>query len=506
MSRAQTEPLNDPLKEDVLPPHSLEAETGVLGCILLEPAACVGECIENRMLPEWFYHIPLRQIYTAMMEMHEATIPIDLITPQKKLKDANQLEGVGGLAFLAELPDKVPSAANLGYYVAIIREKWLMRSLTRICGHAVKQIREKPEQFAETMAKTEEEILLLNTQRVAGKDVSWQSIIHGAIEQVENYARGSAQMRGLSTGFDYLDKMCCGLAPGQLILIAGRPGDGKTSLGMNIIEHIAVTKKVPCGVFSLEMTGEELGIRALFQKAKADFQRFRTGYLQSSDIPKLMEAGKMQLAPIELDENGDSTIDDICAKARRWHRERGIRCLLVDYVALVETMEYFRESREKIAYISKRFKRLAKVLKIPVILLVQLNREGEKAGGRLPLLSDLADSDNLGRDADLVLMRYRPKIDMIDEAETSEAAVTRAALKAELGEGVDWSNHYTRINGLIAKQRNGPTGKVEFLFHKASMRFVPFVRPAKEGEKPKPETKKKMETPMPKSWRGVPNE
>jgi replicative DNA helicase len=455
---------------DQLPPHSLEAEEGVLGCILTEPAACLPDCVENRVAADWFYHLPLRQLYVVLHEMHGNSLPIDLVTLVQKLRDTNQLDAVGGVENLTSLPDKVPASTNLPQYVAILREKWLMRTLLKICSGAVASIKQKPDQFAETLSKTEESILALNSQRVAGKDVSWREVILGVIDRMEQYQRGGPQMLGLSTGYPYLDKMTCGLTPGQLVLISGRPGDGKTSLAMNIVEHIAVDGKVPVGVFSLEMTAEEIGARALFQRARADFQRFRTGYLLNEDVPKVFAAAKIGSAPIYLDDNDGSTIDDICAKARRWHREHDIRCLMVDYVAKVDTTEFFRDIRDKIAYISKRFKRLAKSLRIPVILLAQVNREGEKNGNRIPMLSDLAESDYLGRDADLVLMLYKVKIDLKDSDPDGEAAATLRIL------GKDWSNHYTRINALIAKQRNGPTGKCEFTFHKSSMRFLPFER------------------------------
>jgi replicative DNA helicase len=266
-------------------------------------------------------------------------------------------------------------------------------------------------------------------------------------------------MQGLPTGFDYLDKMLLGMGPGDMIVIAARPGLGKTSIGIQIIGHLAVEKKVPCAIFTLEMTAEQLAARLLFQHAKADFQRYRSGYLENEDMPKLIDANTALVrAPILLDETAGINVLQLRARARRFHHQHKIGCLLVDYIQLMRPSRFYQNREQEVAEISGGLKSLAKELQIPVIVLAQLNRDIEKSHNRRPQLADLRESGAIEQDADVVAMLYQPKL---DDAEQKKLAAERT----------DWSDHCRPINLLIAKQRNGPTGDCRLLYQKKSMRF-----------------------------------
>lgn len=462
---------------DRLPPHSIEAEQGVLGCCLADPKECLGPAIERLRRLQAFYDLRHQKVFELLMRMFDQNEAIDLITVQQRLKDAADLEMIGGIAYLSSLLDAIPSAANLESYLEIVRNKYLLRLAIQACTSGVARACECEGDPAPVLDGIERDLLGLNQERVSARETGIKEIIHRTIDQIEDYTRGHAQLRGLTTGFDYLDKMTCGMAPGQLIVYAARPGMGKTSFGMNLAEHVAVKLNLPVAVFSLEMTSEELGARLMFQHAQADFQRFRTGYLLNEDVPKLSaSAVAIAKSPMWVDDSGDMNVMELRAKARRLKNQHDIRLVLIDYLQLIRGNNRYTNREAEVADISRALKALAKELNIPVLVLAQLNRELEKERNRLPRLSDLRESGSIEQDADMVGMFYEPRLDD-DEAENS-----------------DWSQHSRRVNLLIAKQRNGPTGNVELLFHKASMRFHPFVK--SRHTPPVPESNGKR-----KSWR-----
>lgn len=448
-----------PAPADRLPPHSIEAEQGVLGCCLLDGPA-VGECIEKLRELEVFYDLRHRTIYQCLLKMYEAHEPIELLTVQQRLKDQNELEAVGGLGYLSSLPDCVGSVANLSAYADIVREKYLLRRVIQVASHAVSQIYEHEGEVDTLLDGIERDLLSVNEARVEAKEMHIRAPLARVVEQIENYTRGGPQMLGLPTGIEYLDKMLLGLGPGDLIVIAARPGLGKTSIGVQIIDHIAVEKHVPCGIFTLEMTADQLTARMLFQRARADFQRFRTGYFKgTTDLPKLVAAEPaLRRAPIVLDETSGINVLQLRARARRWVHQHRLGCLLVDYLQLMRPSRYYNNREQEVAEMSSGLKSLAKELRIPVIVLAQLNRDIEKAKHRKPQLSDLRESGAVEQDADVVGMLYEPNLS--DEDKDAMAQ-----------EGEDWSNHARRVNLLVAKQRNGPTGDCKLVYRKAPMRF-----------------------------------
>src|SRR5713101_914444 len=430
-------------KVDRLPPHSLEAEQGVLGCVLLAPAECLGECIEKfKPGAEVFYDLRHRTIYEALVEMFDHKEPIDAITLQQRLKDRQQLEAVGGLAYLSALPDTVPTAANLGYYLEIVREKFILRKMIRACSDVVGRVYDHEGEVDALLDEVERDILRISEARVEASTNTIKDLVRKAITTIEDYHQRQGVLTGVGTGFADLDKMTSGLHEGEMIVIAARPSMGKTSLAMNIADTVAVDQRLPVGVFSLEMTAEALVLRMLCSRSRVNLRHITSGFLANQDFPKLTgAAGKLANAPLFIDDSAGLSILQLRAKARRMAQQYGIKLFVIDYLQLLHSTARRAENRQQeIADISNGIKALAKELNVPVIVLSQLNREVEREKGRAPRLSDLRESGSIEQDADLVGLLYRPKLGD-DEEPAAEA-----------------DNDAIPVNLLIAKQRNGPTG------------------------------------------------
>jgi replicative DNA helicase len=281
----------DLTKIDRLPPHSMEAEQGVLGCILLSPNDCLGDCIEKfKSGSEVFYDLRHRSVYETLIEMYERKEAIDLITVQQTLKDKSQLDGVGGLAYLASLPDAVPSAANLEYYLEIVREKFVLRRMISTCTEVVSRAYEHQGEVDTLLDEVERDVLRMASDRVTGGNRTIKDLVHSAIHTIEEYHQRQGKLGGLGSGFLDLDKMTDGWHEGEMIIIAARPSMGKTSLAMNMVEHVAVNLNLPVGVFSLEMTAESLVMRMMSSLARVNSRSIRDGFLSERDFSKLTTA------------------------------------------------------------------------------------------------------------------------------------------------------------------------------------------------------------------------
>jgi replicative DNA helicase len=456
-SRRKTSATAGTPKIDRLPPHSIEAEQGVLGCILLSPNECLGECIE-KLKPGHlvFYDLRHQSLFQTLIEMFDEKQAIDLITLPQRLKNKQQMEGVGGLAYLATLPDAVPSAANLQYYLDIVLEKYLLRKMVQTCTGIVGRVFDYEGQVDALLDEVERDILQISEDRVSGATVTIKELVNRAISKIEEYHANQGMLTGLGTGFIDFDKMTTGLHGGEMIVIAARPSVGKTSLAMNIAEHVALEMKVPVGVFSLEMTADQLILRMLCSRARVNLRNVRDGFLAERDFPKLTgAAGKMAGAPLFIDDSSGLSILQLRAKARRMWQQSGIKLFVIDYLQLLHSTSRRAENRQQeIAEISGGIKALAKELNVPVIVLSQLNRELEKRGpDAKPRLSDLRESGAIEQDADLVGLLYR-ETENKDGDERTE--VEQDAIPVKL---------------TIAKQRNGPTGDVDLTFLKSYTRF-----------------------------------
>ncbi len=456
-TRRQKAAATAPTRIDRLPPHSIEAERGVLGCVLLSPGECLGVCIEKfKSGPELFYDLRHRHIYELLVGMYDKREVIDLLTVQQRLKDGNQLEAVGGLAYLASLPDAVPSAANLSYYADIVREKHLLRRMIQTCTDVVGRVYEHEGEVDALLDEVERDVLRISEERVEEKTSSIKDLVKNAITTIEHFHQRQGMLTGISTGFPDLDKMTSGLHGGEMIVIAARPSMGKTSLAMNMAEHVAIDERLPVGVFSLEMTAESLVLRMLCSRSRVNLRNIRDGFLAERDFPKLTgSAGKLAGAPLFIDDTAGLSILQLRAKARRMTQQYGVKLFVIDYLQLLHSTSRRAENRQQeIADISNGIKALAKELKVPMIVLSQLNRELEKDKNRKPRLSDLRESGAIEQDADLVALLYKPTGGEDDDAD--KPGLEQDAIP---------------VNLLIAKQRNGPTGDVALTFLKAYTRF-----------------------------------
>lgn len=450
--------LPDVTRVDRLPPHSPEAEQGVLGCVLLSPNECMGECIEKfKGGDEVFYDLRHQTIFSTLAEMYDHREAIDVITLQQRLKNQQLLEEVGGIAYLAALPDTVPSAANLRYYLDIVQEKYLLRKMIHTCTDVVARVYDHEGEVDALMDEVERDILRISESRVQSQTTTIKDLVKRAINTIEDFHQRQGVLTGVGTGFTDLDKMTSGLHGGEMIVIAARPSMGKTSLAMNIAEHVAIEQRLPVGVFSLEMTSESLVLRMLCSRSRVNLRNVREGFLAERDFPKLTgAAGKLASAPLFIDDSSGLSILQLRAKARRMSQQYGIKLFVVDYLQLLHSTSRRAENRQQeIADISSGIKSLAKELNVPIVVLSQLNREIEREKGRPPRLSDLRESGAIEQDADVVGLLYEPKSGG-DDDEGGASSAEKDALS---------------INLLLAKQRNGPTGDVELTFLKSYTRF-----------------------------------
>ena len=466
--RRRRAPAPDVAKVDRLPPHSPEAEQGVLGCVLLSPNECLGECVAKfKPGGEVFYDLRHQTIFNTLVEMYDQRQAIDLITLQQRLKDKQLLEQVGGINYLMTLPNTVPSAANLAYYLDIVHERYVLRKMIQTCTGIVSRLYEHEGEVDQLLDEVERDVLRVSEERVEATSNTIKQLVHDAINTVEEFHARQGAFSGIATGYLDLDKKTDGLHAGEMIVIAARPSMGKTSLAMNIAEHVTIDQKLPVGAFSLEMTAESLVLRMLCSRAQVNLRNVREGFLAERDFPKLTSAaGHLSGAPLFIDDTAGLSILQLRAKARRMWQQYGIKLFIVDYLQLLHSTARRAENRQQeIADISGGIKALAKELNVPIIVLSQLNREPEKRErGAVPRLSDLRESGAIEQDADVVGLLYKPGKSGSDDDEAAGSDEQEAVL----------------MNLLIAKQRNGPTGVVELTFRRNFTRFETAARVSDE--------------------------
>jgi len=295
---------------DRLPPHSIEAEQGVLGCALLSPHDCMGECIE-KLKPgrHVFYDLRHQTLFQTLVEMYDAKEAIDSITLAQRLKDRQLLDASGGVAYFSALPDAVPSAANLDYYLDIVLEKYLLRRMIQTCTEIVGRVFNYEGEVESLLDEVERDIFRICEERVVGVNLTIKDLVNRAITKIEEYHANQGMLTGIATGFVDFDKMTTGLHEGEMIVVAARPSVGKTSLAMNIAEHVALELKAPVGVFSLEMTADQLVLRMLCSRSRVNLRNIRDGFLAERDFPKLTgAAGKLAGAPLFIDDSSGLSI------------------------------------------------------------------------------------------------------------------------------------------------------------------------------------------------------
>ena len=446
------------------PPHSVEAEQGVLGSMLISPRETIAECVE-KINEEYFYVPAHRTIYDVLVDLWNTRQGIDLITFTQVLRDRNLLDSVGGAAFVTNLFTFVPTAANVQYYLEIVRDKYILRQIISAATESVRRAYEEQEEVDSLLDEVEQKIFDVGEDRFKGKMLSMKDHAMQAIETIERLYERKGSITGISTGFVEFDRMTSGLHPSEMVVIAARPSMGKTALAMNIAEYVAINEKLAVGVFSLEMSSQQLVQRMLCSRARVNLQRVRDGFLGERDFPSLTAAAsKLAEARMFIDDSASLSILELRAKARRLKAQQDVSLIIVDYLQLLRsTTRRAQDNRQlEISEISAGLKALAKDLKIPVIVVAQLNRQPEQRTGGKPRLSDLRESGSIEQDADLVGLLVRPELYEEDE----EARVEKAG-EAEL---------------IIAKQRNGPVGEIPLTFLKEYTRFETRARNVSEPQ------------------------
>jgi replicative DNA helicase len=443
-------------------PHSIEAEQGVLGSMLISPREIIAECVEK--INENYFYVPAHQtIYLVLVELWNGGQGIDLITFTQVLRDRNLLETVGGASAVTSLFTFVPTAANVTYYLEIVRDKYILRQIIAACTESVRRSFEEQDEVHNLLDEVEQKIFSVGEDRFKGQVLTMKDQVMEAIEAIEQLYERRGGITGIATGFAELDRMTNGLHEGEMIVIAARPSMGKTALAMNIAEHVAINEKLPVAVFSLEMSSQQLVQRLLCSRARVNLQKVRDGFLAERDFPSLTAAAsKLAEAQIFIDDTASLSILELRAKARRLKAQKDIKLIVVDYLQLLRsTTRRAQDNRQlEISEISSGLKGLAKELKVPVLVLAQLNRQPEARTGGKPRLSDLRESGSIEQDADLVGLLVRPEI-----YEEDEDARAEKAGEAEL---------------IIAKQRNGPVGEIALTFLKEFTRFEDRARNVSE--------------------------
>src|SRR6202051_2188697 len=386
------------------PPHSVEAEQGVLGSMLISPRETIAECVEK--INEEYFYVPAHQtIYNVLVDLWNAGQAIDLITFTQVLRDRNLLDAVGGAAFVTSLFTFVPTAANVGYYLEIVRDKYILRSIIAASTESVRRAYEEQDEVGSLLDEVEQKIFAVGEDRFKGQMLSMKDQVMEAIESIEKLYERKGGITGISNGFVEFARMTIGMHPAEMIVIAARPSMGKTALAMNIAEHVSINEKLPVGVFSLEMSSQQLVQRLLRSRARVNLQRVRDGFLGERDFPSLTAAAsKLAEAKIFIDDSPSLSILELRAKARRLKAQQDVQLLIVDFLQLLRsTSRRAQDNRQlEISEISAGIKALAKELNLPIIVIAQLNRQPELRGNGKPRLSDLRESGSIEQDADVV--------------------------------------------------------------------------------------------------------
>lgn len=431
------------------PPYSLEAEQAVLGGLMLDNRA--WNDLADRLSQVDFYREDHQLIYQSICDLVGSNRPCDFVTLSEYLRHHGKLQEAGGLTYLGTLANDTPSAANVLAYADIVRERSVLRSLIA-AGHDISELGFRPQgrPQQELVDVAEQKVFQIRERgaRAATSYFSMPQVMGSVFESISALRNNPLATAGLATGFVEFDNKTSGLGPGDLLILAARPSMGKTTLAMNIAEHVAFDRKEAVAVFSMEMSAEQLGYRVVSSRGGIPMQKLRTGDLNDQEMDQLTwTVGRLREAPLFIDETGSLSPNDLRARARRLAMKEKIKLIVVDYIQLMQVPGTRENRTNEISEISRGMKALAKELAIPVIVLSQLNRGVEQRDNKRPRMSDLRESGGIEQDADLVVFIYR---DEVYNPNTDKKG------KAEI---------------IIAKQRNGPLGTVEVDFHGQYTRF-----------------------------------
>lgn len=438
------------------PPNNIEAEQSVLGSLMLDKDAIVR--IADFLLPVDFYKIHHQKIFEAMLNLYEERDPIDVLSISNKLEESGNLEEIGGSSYIASLVNIVPSASHVLHYAKVVQKKAMLRRLISAADQILEMGYSGNEDVERILDEAEQRIFKVSQKYLKQDFVPIKSILENAFNRIDELHRDDGSIRGVPSGFLDLDKVLAGFQKSDLIILAARPSLGKTTLALDIARQVGVQSKIPVGIFSLEMSSDQLIDRMLAAQAGIDLWRLRTGKLRSSgpenDFEKLNEAmGILSEAPIYIDDTASANIMEMRTMARRLQTEHNLGLIIIDYLQLMEGRSRAGDNRvQEISEISRALKQLARELNIPIIALSQLSRQVESRSPQIPKLSDLRESGSIEQDADVVMMLYR-----------------------EDREKPDTPNKQI-VDVFIAKHRNGPIGRASLYFEEQSTTFKTLER------------------------------
>jgi replicative DNA helicase len=433
---------------DRVPPHNIEAEQSVLGAIFLQPTSfsAAAEILQ----PDDFYRASHQRIFHAMLHLSDRGEPIDVITVTTYLNDRKQLEEAGGVTYLTQIAESVPTAANIEHYVRIVEEKALLRRLIRAATDIVTSGFEREDEIDDVLNEAEKSILEVSSRPGSEGFKEIKDVLIDVYDNIEQLHENQGEVTGIPTGYQELDRITNGFQRNDLIIIAARPSVGKTAFALNVAQNVAVKTDNNVAIFSLEMGADQLVQRMLCAEGNIDSQRLRSGQLQADDWGKLtMAMGSLSNAGIFIDDSPGIRVSEIRSKCRRLKQEHGLGMIMIDYLQLIQGSGNSKENRQQeVSEISRSLKALARELEVPLIALSQLSRGVESRQDKRPMMSDLRESGSIEQDADIVGFLYR------DDYYDSE------------------SEKQNIIEIIISKQRNGPTGTVDLAFVKEYNKFV----------------------------------
>ncbi len=442
--------MND-LLIDRTPPQNIEAEQAVLGAIFIEPESLT--VASEFLIPEDFYRSSHQKIFSAMLKLSDQGKAIDVVTVTEELIATEQLENIGGVSYLMELANAVPTAANVEYYARIVEEKSLLRRLIRTATEIAQEGYSREDEVESLLSEAEKKIMEVSGRKSAGSFISIKDVLVEAYDNIEKLANRQGDITGIPTGFTELDRMTAGFQRNDLIIVAARPSVGKTAFALNIAQNVATKTDEVVAIFSLEMGAEQLVMRMLSSEGNINAQNLRTGDLSDEDWKKLtMAMGSLSNAQIYIDDTPGIRIAEMRAKCRRLKQERGLGMILIDYLQLIQGDGKADNRQQEVSEISRSLKALARELEVPVIALSQLSRSVEQRQDKRPMMSDIRESGSIEQDADIVAFLYR---DDYYDKETENKNI---------------------IEIIIAKQRNGPVGTVQLAFAKEYSKFVNLER------------------------------
>ena len=437
---------------DKLPPQALEAEESVLGALMIDKDGVIK--VADILRPEDFYKRGHQLIYSAILRLYEKSEPIDILSLSTKLRETNDLETIGGATALAGLVNTVPTSSHVTHYAKIVRHKKILRDLLAASYDIAQLGWQENSDIEQVLDEAEKRIFSISERSLNQDFLPIKLALADAFERIDRLHKGDGALRGIATGFTDMDNYLGGLQKSDLVILAARPSLGKTSLAMDIARHVAVHEKISVGIFSLEMSKEQLVDRLLASQANVDLWRLRTGRLsmdgEDNDLSRIQEAmGILAEAPIFIDDAAASTVMQVRTMARRLQAEHGLGLIIIDYLQLMESRSNRSNDNrvQEISEISRSLKNLARELNVPVLALSQLSRAVESRSPQIPKLSDLRESGAIEQDADVVLFIYR---------EDREKPNTEKKNIAEIH---------------IAKHRNGPTGRLELYFNQNEVSF-----------------------------------